>query len=161
MNRRDEVEVIASTLEEPSRGLLRAALISQRQGRLDVAARITREVVDRRPSLRWIALLLALEAAELRLAGSVALGTPRARFVASKDLPLFEERWSEIRATVYPECYALAFELESTGQHVYTLRVQSAFGGQGSSPVSDAVVTVWRELEAHLGLRVEVSHEGW
>src|SRR4029077_1323252 len=93
MNRTTEVEILAATLEEPARALVRAALVAQRQGRLDAAARVAADQVTKRPSLRWAALLLALDAAELRLGGSVAYTTPSARYAASEAFPLFEERW--------------------------------------------------------------------
>ncbi len=73
MTRTNEIEVLAATLEEPARALLRAALVAQRQGRLDASARVAADQVGKRPGLAWAVLLLALDAAELKLGGSVKI----------------------------------------------------------------------------------------
>jgi hypothetical protein len=144
MDRLSEVEILAATLEEPARALVRAALVAQRQGRLDAAARVAADQVAKRPALRWAALLLALEAAELRLAGSVAYATPRARFVASDAFPLFEERWSAFGCVVYPDEHQVRLELVPAGpaaRHTYTLQ---------ATPASDeAFSSKEEELRAH------------
>jgi hypothetical protein len=160
MDRLSEVEILAATLEEPSRALIRAALMAQRQGRLDAAARVAADQVSRRPALRWAALLLALEAAELRLGGSVAFATPRARFSASDAFPLFEERWGAFGCTVWPDGHQVRLELvpaRSAARHTYVLAATPSTDDARHSPsVSEAVGILARELEAYLGVGVRL-----
>jgi hypothetical protein len=163
MDRLSEVEIFAATLEEPSRALLRAALVAQRQGRLDASARVAADQVAKRPPLRWAALLLALEAAELRLAGSVAFATPRARFAASESFPLFEERWGAFGCTVFPDAHQVRLELAPAGpsaRHSYVLRAQpSTDEAASSAAVAEAISILVRELEAYLGVGVRLEEE--
>jgi hypothetical protein len=163
MDRMSEVEILAATLEEPSRALIRAALVAQRQGRLDAAARVSADQVAKRPALRWAALLLALEAAELRLAGSVAYATPRSRFAASDSFPLFEERWGAFGCTVYPDGHQVRLELLPAGvqaRHSYVLRAHpSSEDASTSAPVAEAISVLVRELESYLGVGVRLEEE--
>lgn len=163
MDRMSEVEILAATLEEPARALVRAALVAQRQGRLDAAARVAAGQVVRRPALRWAALLLALEASELRLGGSVAYATPRARFVASDAFPLFEERWGAFGCTTYPDEHQVRLELVPApreANHSYVLHATpSTMEGRASAHVAEAIATLVRELEAYLGVGIRVQQE--
>jgi hypothetical protein len=163
MDRLSEVEILAATLEEPSRALIRAALVAQRQGRLDAAARVSADQVAKRPALRWAALLLALEAAELKLAGAVAYATPRSRFAAAESFPLFEERWSAFGCTVFPDGHQVRLELLPAGpsaRHSYVLRAHpSSEEASRSTDVAEAIGVLIRELEAHLGVGVRLEEE--
>jgi hypothetical protein len=163
MDRLAEVEILAATLEEPSRALLRAALVAQRQGRLDAAARVSADQVAKRPQLRWAALLLALEAAELRLAGSVAFATPRSRFSAQDSFPLFEERWGAFGCTVFPDAHQVRLELLPSGaaaRHAYVLRAQpSTEEAASSSSVAEAITVLIKSLESYLGVGVRLEEE--
>ncbi|MBI3725491.1 hypothetical protein HY251_16295 [bacterium] len=158
MNRMTEVEILVATLEEPARALVRAALVAQRQGRLDAAARVAADQAAKRPALRWAALLLALEAAELRLAGSVAYTTPAVRYAASDAFPLFEERWGPFGCTVYPDELQIRLELVPASResnHTFVLVVTpSTEEARHARPVVEAVSVLVRELEAHLGVGV-------
>lgn len=161
MNRTTEVEILAATLEEPARALVRAALVAQRQGRLDAAARVAADQVGKRPTLRWAALLLALDAAELRLGGSVAYTTPSARFAASESFPLFEERWGPFGAIVYPEGERLQLELVPAGSdavHWFILQATPLSPEAGTSrQVVEAIHVLAKELEAHLGCGIKIG----
>jgi hypothetical protein len=161
MDRMSEVEILAATLEEPARALVRAALVAQRQGRLDAAARVAAGQVVRRPALRWAALLLALEASELRLGGSVSYATPRARFVASEAFPLFEERWGAFGCTTWPDEHQVRLELipaPRDANHSFVLQVTpSTPEARASRHVGEAISTLVRELEAYLGVGVRVE----
>ncbi|HZU96380.1 MAG TPA: hypothetical protein VFF73_06805 [Planctomycetota bacterium] len=163
MDRLNEVEILAATLEEPARALIRAALVAQRQGRLDAAARVAADQVAKRPALRWAALLLALEAAELRLAGSVAYATPRSRFSATEGFPLFEERWGAFGCTVYPDMHQVRLELLPSGpaaRHAYVLKAQPATDeASQSAAVAEAVSLLVHELESYLGVGVRLEEE--
>jgi hypothetical protein len=163
MDRLSEVEILAATLEEPSRALVRAALVAQRQGRLDAAARVSADQVAKRPALRWAALLLALEAAELRLAGSVAYATPRSATAASDSFPLFEERWGAFGCTVFPDGHQVRLELlpaSAQARHSYVLRAHPSTEEAAQAPsVAEAITMLIHELEAYLGVGVRLEEE--
>lgn len=153
MDRSSEIEILASTLEDPSRALLRAALVAQKQGRLDAAARVAADQCKKRPALRWVGLLLALTAAELRLGGSVAFSTPRSRFVPAESLQ-FEERWGSFGCTVFPEGYEVGLEIQQ--RKIGTvLVVYSSYSAE--KPVKEAVEIFRAELERHLGVGVRLA----
>ena len=158
MNRTTELEILAATLEEPTRALMRSALVAQRQGRLDAAARVCRDQVGKRPLLRWAALLLALEATELRMGGSVAITTPASRFVASDQAASFPalgftEEWGPFGMIVYPRGDRLMLELVRVpGSHALALRAWP-------DPPSDtdaalALVHLYHDLEEHLDVPI-------
>jgi hypothetical protein len=153
VDRGSEIEILAATLEEPFRALVRAAGVALRQGRLDAAARVMGDQVGKRPGLAWAGLLLALEAAEWRLAGAVQLTTPKARFAASESGPSFTERWGDFTATVYPACWSSTLRLEPLDASTMALTVWSV---GAPTPVLEAVTILRRELEACLGRRIEV-----
>ncbi len=160
MDRWSEVEILAACLEAPVGSVFRAVLVAQKQGRLNAAARVTAEQVEKRPALAWLALLLALEASELKLAGAVAFTTPRVRFAV--DGPGFTERWGEIGIktytgvtehrdgfllTAYPCAKAL---LEVAGERSMRLTVTDV-PANGVKAIAEAISVLRAELGAHLG----------
>lgn len=153
MDRQAEVEILAATLEDPARAMIRAAIAVQRKGRLDEAAKIVAGEVKRRRSLSWVALLLALEAAELRMAGSVTYATPRARFVASGS-PVFEERWDPFCAIVWPAEHYVTLEIVPADYDIDLELQAKPIGPATWREVDDAVRVLSGELGRYLGLRI-------
>lgn len=146
---------MAATLTEPTRTALRDAVQAQREGRLTVAARVTSEVA-RRPALRWPVLLLALEDAELRLGGAVVFDTPRTRFTANQEFPLFEERWGVFGCTVWPEAHRARLLL-APGDHVLDLKASAPFQ---HAEVRCALSVLAQSLEDYFGVRTRLIDVG-
>lgn len=148
MNRWDEIDILAATLDEPARAFLRACVVAQRQGRLGAAAKVAGDLAAKRPALRWTSLLLALEATELRLAGAVRLTTPRTRFIANETAPVFEERWGAFMCTIWPEpLLDLELSLEPS-QAGYRVRARAL--GERTDALDPRCQEVLRELVAEL-----------
>lgn len=157
MDRLSEVEILAATLDEPSRALMRSAVEQHRAGRLDAAARITADQVQKRPRLKWAALLLALESAEALLAGAVRIQTPRSRHEACDDFFDGSTRWREFYFTTFPEQIAVPLELASDRKG-YVLRATVAKGAAVYDPlVKDALKVLTHEIAAHLHATVALE----
>ena len=164
MNRQTEIEILAATLEEPSRSLLRASLAALRVGRLGAAATVSAHVT-KRPGLAWPALLIALETAELRLAGAVAFSTPKSRFAASAQPLVFEERWGPFGCTVWPAGHKVRLHLVRDGSNALELR--TAYDASPDAPeaelaaIGEAIGVVARCVEDCLGLRTRRVSVAW
>lgn len=165
MNRLTEVEILAATLDEPSRSLLLAALSAVRAGRLGAAGASVSKQVERRPSLAWPALLIALEIAELRLAGAVAIATPRTRFAASSEFPLFEERWGPFGCIVWPAAHKVRLRLLKSAEASFELRTAHDAPQEASEQdlvaIGEAIGVVTRSLEDCLGVGVRRVSVDW
>lgn len=150
IQRRHEIEVFASTCGEPAKALLNSALRCQDKGDLDAAARIASDQVAKRPRLKWVALLLALEATELRLGGAVKIATPVQHYDGTSSAGYFEERWDAFKLTTYPEEVQVDLELTTT-KAGYLLRSRIAKDAATYDPlVKEAVRCLAVELSAHL-----------
>lgn len=136
--------------EEPTRALLRAAIVAVREGRLDAAARVMADLARRRAALRWPALLLALESAELRLGGAVAIATPPSRFVASPGLQIFEERWGAFEVFDYARERMTIVEIVPRAGGLELAASGMSIGFDGWNPIG----TIRTEVEAFLGVAV-------
>lgn len=161
MSRHQELDILAGTLEQPQRALLRAALVAQKQGRLNAAARVAADLAASRSAFRWCALLLALEASELRQGGAVAYTTPQVRYASSDTFPLFEERWGAFTLKTFPDELSAQLELTASASkavHSYLLTVKpTSEEARHARSVVDAVSTLIQELEAHLGVGVKAK----
>lgn len=152
MVRRDEIGAIAFFLGEPARALLGSALASQRGGRLEAAARIAADQVAKRPELGWCALLLALDAAELRLGGAVKILSPETPPPILGLEALRVERWgpTPFVATLYPEDKDVLLVL-SPREGSLVLESHACMGLAARDPfVTRTVRTIAYELSAHL-----------
>lgn len=154
MNRVAEVDYLSSSLGTPSRTRLRAAVLPQGAGCLSRAAELARGEAVRESALRWPAFLLALEATELRLAGSVALTTP-CRFTSAG------ESWGAFSAIIYPEGERLELTFETPRQASgcradvsAELRVDRRAGTSLSLAAARTLRELRAQLQAHLGLVV-------
>lgn len=155
MDRNSEVEILAATLDEPAKALLRAALVAQRHGRLDAAARACSDQVKKRPALLWPALLLALNAAELRLGGSVAYATPNTRFAASPLSPVFMEKWGPFGCTVFPDGERAQLLLTPEKGGMFLLRAAPLESKRAA--LQSAVDTLAEQCCRHFGVAVKVE----
>jgi hypothetical protein len=153
MTRTTEIEILAATLEEPAKALLRAALVAQRQGRLDASARVAADQVEKRPTLAWAALLLALDAAELRLGGSVKIESPKSRFEASDQFPLFKESWGPFTATVWPAGIMVVLQVKHSDKAPGFVLIADPLSGT----TAEAVTTIAESVEAHFGRGVKIE----
>ena len=161
MTRTTEVEILAAALEEPARALLRAALVAQRQGRLDAAARVTADQCMKRPALRWPALLMALDSAELRQGGAVAYTTPVRIAAGDAEKSVFYERWRPFSCTIYPDAVTLVLQLVSGSSGDATpLVLRATANGAVNERCAEAVSVLAKEVEAHLGVGVK-SIKSW
>jgi hypothetical protein len=158
MQRRHEIEVFADCLDEPSRALFRSAIQCQDRGDLEAAARIAQDQATKRPRLRWLALLLALESVEMRLGGAVKLTTPTKAMVHDDETGFLEERWGELALITYPEDVIVFVQFEEDHKG-YVLRGQ---GKWKEASVYDKLVgkglrMLCSELAAHVGVSVTLG----
>lgn len=77
MFRREQLAKGIEAADPIARPLLRSALELLHKGELDAAARIICDQVAKRPLLLRTGITFAIESAELRLAGAVAIAEPR------------------------------------------------------------------------------------
>lgn len=145
-SRRDEVAVLARLLAEPDRSRIFGFVDGLARGVFDRGT--IADLARANPRCRWPAVLLALETAELLLAGSVRIETPE-RFFGDG-----AERWATFRVTVFPEGFSAACRLDRDPRHEGGYRLAFAPESRGASEcasVSAAVATLARELAACLG----------
>lgn len=152
MDRGTQLHELVLTLEDPGRALLRAILLCQRQGRLDVAARTMSQAVERDATLLWAAVLVAISSAELRLAGSVAFSTPDA-----SPFTFAVGHFGVFRATTHPsgETADLGLGVPYLGYMTLAARSQAP-GLLTGHPLWEAVSVLGAELGSHLPHRVRV-----
>jgi len=146
-SRVEELETIAAALPEPARTTLRAALEAHRAGALEAAADRVRALVMSKLAPRWVGLLLALDAAELRMGGAVALGTPD-RWEKGR------EKWGTFGVTVYPgaEVSAWSVVLPRSTSYGVTLKAPAL-----SPALLEAAETLAQELARAMGGFVSVD----
>lgn len=153
MNRQSEVEVFGATLDSSLRLPIQRGLLAQRQGNLSLAAQIMANGVSKDARLKWPALLLALDAVELKMAGSVACQTPKSRYAASETKPNFEECWGAFKITVWPDQVSMKLQLVPEKGRMRLMRLQAIV----APSVSEAVRVVADEVSAYLGCTIETA----
>ena len=142
----EEVTGLVEVLDEPDRALLQAALLAQRQGRLNASARVVASrVVDGSPAIAWVALLMALDAAELQLGGAVKITTP------SPD----NKKWGSFSAQVWPSATLIALRLEHPPEGAWSLVADPL-----SSLTTDAAQTIARAIAIRFARDVSLRRGG-
>jgi hypothetical protein len=139
--RREEIDAMTRLLTEPGRTLAREELAEIESGgmRVRLAERVRTRTVPRK-----LALLLALEAVEWKMAGSVALGSPA----------LWCGWFSML---VFPQGSPASLRLQPAPGRSYRLEVASGSEAPASeSGIGEASEALRRELEARLGASVAV-----
>ncbi len=154
MNRKTEVEILAATLESPVKTLVAAAIEAHDLGNLSASAQIMADLNKKNSNLRWVTLLLALDAAELKLGGSVSFATPDTRFSADTTSPTFTERWGKISCTVWsPNPDVIVLEIVPTTTKGLTVVVSPTVSSRLPACV-EAVAVLAKEFGAHFGVKV-------
>lgn len=149
MRRLEEVEAFAAVQSEPTRSEIRGLVAGLGRGVFQPGRAL--DLARRRPMLRWVAFLLALETAELRLGGSVELESPPRRRALHVLAPL--EEWGPFRCRVWPGGERAVLELEADrGGYAVAIRE-----GEASEAVVHAVCVLAREVATHLGVAVRVA----
>lgn len=151
--RRDEIEEFAVACGEPTTALIRSALRCQEAGDLAASARISADQVVKRPATRWTALLLALEATELRFMGAVKLSTPQHRYEGFPKV----EKWTPFTLTTFPEKVHVQLQVDMRGG-TWRLRSKEAKDAATYDPlVKEAIRELAEQLAEHLGATVAIE----
>jgi len=147
--RREEALGLIEALDGNDRALLMAAVVAQGQGRLSAAARVVEDRVEKgAPAVAWVALLVALDSAELRLGGTVKITTP-----ATKVTPTGAgvERWGVFSAQIWPSGTLVSLRLDHPCEGGWELAADPA-----SALTLPAIGTIARSLAMHFGRTVTV-----
>jgi hypothetical protein len=157
--RRHELEVFADCIGEPHKALIRSALTCQDKGDIEASARIAVDQCMKRPRMRWAAILLALQAAELKLAGAVAFETPSKHLAPHPETGFLEERYGEVELRTFPEDVRVKLELEPTPEGGFLVRGQGPFkkAMRYDKLVREGARTLCSQLAAHLGVIVSMD----
>lgn len=101
--------------------------------------------------IAWIALLLALDAAELKLGGAVKVTTPTSRHRTPETVSTAPgERWGVFSATVWPSGTLVTLRLDHSTK-TWALEAEPL-----SSLTLVAVTTIAKTLGVHFGRAVSV-----
>lgn len=167
MDRRAELELIAATLEETSRTAIRAALLAQGVGNFAFVQREMSKLVHRCSSLRWAALLMALESTEIRMGGAVRISTPKRIY---DSIPMFKadgppplEAFDEFTLKTFPGNDEIRVRPRTDSVDFLELRTKVVLVGSteklARSLRAEAIGELVEQLAAHLCCDVTVVVE--